>query len=43
MAAKYYHLMKDNSVYSDFMDEESIFADSRYFTQESTHEDELND
>jgi len=41
MAAKYYHMIKENPVYSDFIDEESIFADSRYFTQESTHE--LND
>jgi len=40
MAAKHYNAMKETAIFSDFLDGESIFTDSRYFTQESTN---LND
>jgi hypothetical protein len=32
-AAQYYAKIKENAVYSDFMGDESIFADSRYFDE----------
>jgi hypothetical protein len=33
MAGHYYAKMKENAIYSDFIGDESIFADSRYFNE----------
>ena len=38
MAGKYYNMMREQSIYSDFMEDESIFSDSDYFTTDSTIE-----
>jgi hypothetical protein len=35
MAAKYYHKMKENELFMDFVDDESIFVDSSYFRESS--------